>query len=127
MKKLALTIGLVALSASAYADISSGNADLQGWAVEDRNLQSATKRTYAEPVLPFSTGSVYSRLVALCRLRSSTAQPCRSELPLEISAKAEADRATRPMVSASFFMTLFLSCVVTIRGFEVDGQLPLPT
>ncbi len=63
MKKLALTIGLVALSASAYADISSGNADLQGWAVEDRNLQSATKRQYMEPVLPFGTEDQYGGIL----------------------------------------------------------------
>ena len=63
MKKFALTIGILALSTSAFADISSGNSDLQGWAVEDRNLQSATKREYKEPVLPFGTEDQYGGIL----------------------------------------------------------------
>lgn len=63
MKKLVLTIGILALSTSAFADISSGNPDLQGWAVEDRNLQSVSKRQYSEPVLPFSTEDQYGGIL----------------------------------------------------------------
>ena len=55
MKKIALTIGILSLSTSAFADISSGNPDLLGWAVEDRNLQSVAKQRSVEPVLPFGT------------------------------------------------------------------------
>jgi len=63
MKKFALTIGILALSASAFADISSGNPDLQGWAVEDRSLQSVAKRQYIEPVLPFGTEDQYGGIL----------------------------------------------------------------
>ena len=63
MKKLALTIGVLALSTSAFADISSGNSDLQGWAVEDQNLRSAAKQSYSEPVLPFSTEDQYGGIL----------------------------------------------------------------
>ena len=63
MKKTALTIGILVLSTSAFADISSGNSDLQGWAVEDRNLQSVAKRQYSEPVLPFDTEDQYGGIL----------------------------------------------------------------
>ncbi len=63
MKKLALTIGILAVYTSAFADISSGNPDLHGWAVEDRNLQSVAKRQYVEPVLPFSTEDQYGGIL----------------------------------------------------------------
>ncbi len=63
MKKFALTISIVALSTSAFADISSGNPDLQGWAVEDWNPQSVAQRQYAEPVLPFSTEDQYGGIL----------------------------------------------------------------
>ena len=63
MKKLALTIGILALSTSAFADISSGNSDLQGWAVEDKNIQSVAKRSYSEPVMPFGTEDQYGGIL----------------------------------------------------------------
>ncbi len=63
MKQFALAIGILALSTSAFADISSGNPDLRGWAVEDRNLQSVTKREYSEPVLPFGTEDQYGGIL----------------------------------------------------------------
>ena len=63
MKKLALTIGILALSTSAFADISSGNPDLQGWAVEDQNLLNVSEREYREPVLPFSTEDQYGGIL----------------------------------------------------------------
>ncbi|MDJ0892272.1 MAG: hypothetical protein QNK18_13920 [Gammaproteobacteria bacterium] len=63
MKKFALTLGILALSTSAFADISSGNSDLHGWAVEDRNLRSVTQREYQEPVLPFSAPDQYGGIL----------------------------------------------------------------
>ncbi len=63
MKKIALTIGMLALSTSAFADISSGNPDLRGWAVEDRNLQSVAKQRSVEPVLPFGTEDQYGGIL----------------------------------------------------------------
>ena len=63
MKKFVLAIGILALSTSAFADISTGNPDLRGWAVEDRNLQSVAKRQYVEPVLPFSTEDQYGGIL----------------------------------------------------------------
>ncbi len=63
MKNVALTIGILALSTSAFADISSGNPDLRGWAVEDRNLQNAVKREYVDPVLPFGTEDQYGGIL----------------------------------------------------------------
>ena len=39
---------------------TSGNPDLQGRAVEDRNLESVAKRQSIEPVLPVSTEDQYS-------------------------------------------------------------------
>ena len=47
MKNIALTIAALTLSATALADISSGNSDLQGWVVEDQRLLSVEKRDYA--------------------------------------------------------------------------------
>ena len=63
MKKLALTIGILALSTSAFADISSGNPDLRGWAVEDGRLQNVEKREYREPILPFGTDDQYGGIL----------------------------------------------------------------
>ena len=63
MKKLALAIGILGLSTSAFADISSGNSDLQGWAVEDQNLKSVAKQSYSEPVLPFGTEDQYGGIL----------------------------------------------------------------
>ena len=63
MHKLALFIGIIALSTSALADISGGNPDLQGWAVDDRNLQSVEKRGYSEPVLPFGAADQYGGIL----------------------------------------------------------------
>ncbi len=53
MKKIALTIAALTFSASALADISSGNSDLQGWVVEDQRLLSVEKRDYADVKAPF--------------------------------------------------------------------------
>ncbi len=63
MKKLAITIGVLALSTSAFADISSGNPDLIGWAVEDQSLQNVAKQTITEPVLPFGTEDQYGGIL----------------------------------------------------------------
>ena len=63
MKQLALTIGILALSTSAFADISSGNADLRGWAVDDQRLQNVDKRSYSEPVLPFGSDDQYGGIL----------------------------------------------------------------
>ena len=63
MKKLALTIGILALSTSAFADISSGNPDLRGWAVEDRDLQNVPQRQVTEPTLPFGTEDQYGGIL----------------------------------------------------------------
>ena len=63
MKKLAAAIGMLALSTSAFADISSGNPDLIGWAVEDKSIQSVSKRTITEPVLPFGTEDQYGGIL----------------------------------------------------------------
>ena len=63
MKKFARTLGILALSTSAFADISSGNSDLHGWAVEDRNLRSVTQREYQEPVLPFGADDQYGGIL----------------------------------------------------------------
>ncbi len=63
MRKLAITIGILALSTSAFADISSGNPDLIGWAVEDRSLQNAAKKPITEPVLPFGTEDQYGGIL----------------------------------------------------------------
>ncbi len=63
MKKLAITIGILALSTSAFADISSGNSDLIGWAVEDRSLHNVAKNATTEPVLPFSTEDQYGGIL----------------------------------------------------------------
>ena len=74
MKKFALAIGILALSTSAFADISSGNPDLRGWAVEDRNLQNVAKQRYVEPVLPFGTEDQYGGILF-------TETPAYSEAP----------------------------------------------
>ena len=63
MKKLAVTLGILALSTSAFADISDGNSDLRGWAVEDQNLQRVAKRPISEPTLPFSTEDQYGGIL----------------------------------------------------------------
>ena len=47
MKNIALTIAALAFSASALADISTGNSDLRGWVVEDQRLLSVEKRDYS--------------------------------------------------------------------------------
>ena len=53
MKTFALTIAAVTFSASAVADISTGNSDLEGWIVEDQRLLSVEKRDYADVKSPF--------------------------------------------------------------------------
>ncbi len=53
MRNIALTIAAVTFSASALADISSGNSDLQGWVVEDQRLLSVEKRDYVDVKSPF--------------------------------------------------------------------------
>ena len=42
---------------------TSSNPDLQGLAVEDRNLQIVAKRQSIEPVLPVSTEDQYSGIL----------------------------------------------------------------
>ena len=64
MKKFALGIGILALSASAYADISSGNPDLQGWAVEDPDLLNVSQQQVAiDAPMPFGTEDQYGGIL----------------------------------------------------------------
>ena len=53
MKSIPLTIAALTFSATALADISSGNPDLYGWIVEDQRLLSVEKREYAHVKSPF--------------------------------------------------------------------------
>ncbi len=63
MKRIATAFGILALSTSAFADISNGNPDLIGWAVEDHNLQNVSKRPITEPVMPFGTEDQYGGIL----------------------------------------------------------------
>ena len=64
MKKLALGIGILALSASAGADISSGNPDLQGWVVEDSDLLNVSHRKVTKDApVPFGTEDQYGGIL----------------------------------------------------------------
>jgi len=63
MKKTALTIAALTLSASAFADISSGNPDLQGWAVEDPGLGTAQPATTRVAPMPFGTEDQYGGIL----------------------------------------------------------------
>ena len=63
MKKITLTLAAAILAAPAYADISSGNSDLYGWAVEDYQLQSsASSGPVADSALPKGIGTGNSDL-----------------------------------------------------------------
>ncbi|MDJ0862122.1 MAG: hypothetical protein QNK18_08940 [Gammaproteobacteria bacterium] len=53
MRNIALTIVALMFSASALADICSGNPDLEGWAVEDQHLLSVEMRECADVRAPF--------------------------------------------------------------------------
>ena len=64
MKKLILGIGILALSASAFAQISSGNPDLQGWAVEDRDLLNVSRQSVTRDApMPFGTDDQYGGIL----------------------------------------------------------------
>jgi len=63
MKKIALTIAAFTLSASAVADISSGNPDLQGWAVEDPGLRNAQPAGTGNAPMPFGTEDQYGGIL----------------------------------------------------------------
>ena len=64
MKKCALGFGILALSASAYADISSGNPDLQGWAVDDADLLNVSYQDVTKsPPMPFGTEDQYGGIL----------------------------------------------------------------
>ena len=65
MKKFALGFGILALSASAYAaDISSGNSDLEGWAVEDSDLLNVSQqRVTKDAPVPFGTQDQYGGIL----------------------------------------------------------------
>lgn len=67
MRKIALTLAAMSLSATAFADItniSQGNDDLYGWAVEDRQLRAAKEQmTYQAPVLPFNAPDQYGGIL----------------------------------------------------------------
>ncbi len=63
MKKFALIFGILALSTSAFADISSGNDDLRGWAVEDQNLRNVSQREHMEPKQPFGADDQYGGIL----------------------------------------------------------------
>ncbi len=59
MRKTLLTIAAFSLSAVAHADISSGNSDLDGWAVEDQSLRSVQMRSTADVKSPFGSPDQY--------------------------------------------------------------------
>lgn len=63
MKKIVLTIAALTLSTSALAEISSGNPDLQGWAVEDRNLGSVQATATRDAPMPFGTEDQYGGIL----------------------------------------------------------------
>jgi len=64
MKNIALTIAALTLSASALADISSGNSDLRSWVVEDQRLLSVEKRGYVDVKSPFGNPDQYGGVLA---------------------------------------------------------------
>ncbi len=61
MKKIALTIAAIALSTSAFASISDGNSDLQGWAVDNApqagSLHRGDNDSYGSVTLDKDSGS----------------------------------------------------------------------
>jgi len=63
MKRLTLTIAAMALSTTAFADISSGNPDLRGWAVENQGPQSAPQVAAKEASMPFGTEDQYGGIL----------------------------------------------------------------
>ncbi len=64
MKKLAVTIAALTLSTTALADISSGNSDLMGWAVEDRSLRTTgTLHTGADSGVLFASSDTYGSVI----------------------------------------------------------------
>ena len=64
MRNIALTVAALTLSAPALAGISSGNADLHGWAVEDQRLQYVQKRDIREVKSPFDNPDQYAGVLA---------------------------------------------------------------
>ena len=64
MKKIAITIAALTLSTAALADISSGNDDLYGWAVEDRGLQSTgSLQKGADSGVLFASSDTYGSVI----------------------------------------------------------------
>ena len=64
MKRIAITIAALTLSSVAFADISAGNEDLHGWAVEDRNLQtSGTLHKGNESGVLYSSSDTYGSVI----------------------------------------------------------------
>ncbi len=64
MKRIAITIAALTLSTAAFADISSGNEDLHGWAVEDRSLHtSGTLHKGAESGVLYASSDTYGSVV----------------------------------------------------------------
>ena len=59
MKKIAVTIAAMTLSTAAFADISMGNSDLEGWAVEDESLRNAQQRQTADIKSPYGNPDQY--------------------------------------------------------------------
>ncbi len=64
MKKTLVTIAALTLSTAAFADISSGNDDLRGWAVEDRSLQTSGRlHNGAESGILFASDDTYGSIL----------------------------------------------------------------
>ncbi len=59
MGKTILTIAALSLSAAAYGDISSGNSDLEGWALEDQGLRSVPMQPTPDVKAPFGSPDQY--------------------------------------------------------------------
>lgn len=63
MKRITVTLAALALSATAYADISTGNSDLDGWVVEDYALLDVPQRPINETRPPFGTSEQYGGIL----------------------------------------------------------------
>ncbi len=105
MKQYVLAIGILALSTSAFADISSGNPDLQGWAVEDRSLQSV------------ASDSMSSRS---CPSAPKTSTAASSSMRRQLTQRARAPQAlvthTAASCTASVSATNHVACFSTDEG-----------